>query len=220
MMRSNGIRRENLSVDYGCLVSKSMLPSPETTGTPITADPSKTQFPPARCGMTEQGGGTIPYQQSTSQAQKVAILKAEAARMLQQQNRAVNTRSAYHSVTDPSPGGRFAKALGEFTVGSTPTVDYPHIPSGPWSSSQPRPPDEEPLGFSVNDMIPVGELHEQLTEQVSAVAPPIGSSSPSPTGRGADPSPLGGQPTAAPLPASPTPRDGSGADFLIRRKFV
>jgi hypothetical protein len=55
--------------------------------------------------------------------------REDKLRILEDDRRA-NTRSAYTGVTDPVAGGRFAKALGEYTVGATPTVEYPKLPEG------------------------------------------------------------------------------------------
>ena len=53
--------------------------------------------------------------------------------------------------------GRFAKA--SIVSGATPTVQYPRLPaSSPWAADMVPP--EEPLGYSVNDLSPTGELHE------------------------------------------------------------
>jgi hypothetical protein len=54
-------------------------------------------------------------------------------------------------------GGRYAKPMN--VIGSTPTVDYPRLPSGPWADPVQVPP-EEPLGFSVEDHEPVGTIQE------------------------------------------------------------
>jgi hypothetical protein len=46
-------------------------------------------------------------------------------------------------------GGRYAKRVPSTVIGSTPSPQYPAIPSGPWSGANPVPP-EQPLGFSVD----------------------------------------------------------------------
>jgi hypothetical protein len=51
----------------------------------------------------------------------------ERARIIREQ-RTVNTRSAMTSVLEPSAGGRFAKALGEYTVGALPRSNIPRFP--------------------------------------------------------------------------------------------
>lgn len=60
--------------------------------------------------------------------------------------------------------GRFAKP--SVVSGANPTVQYPRLPaSSPWAADMVPP--EEPLGYSVNDLSPTGELHE--------LAGPVGS---------------------------------------------
>jgi hypothetical protein len=84
----------------------------------------------------------------------------EKAAILQNEKR-LNTRAAMQAVLDPSLSGRFAKeAKADFTVGRDEVVNYPRLPAGgPWGSG-PQVGLEPPLGFSVNDLEPTGELHE------------------------------------------------------------
>lgn len=71
-----------------------------------------------------------------------------------------NTPTTYHALASAGleleSGGRFAQDTR--VTGSTPTTDYPAA-SGPWSGADPQPP-EEPLGESVDDMVPVGTAVE------------------------------------------------------------
>jgi DNA-binding transcriptional regulator YhcF (GntR family) len=107
---------------------------------------------------------------SYSQAEEWADNTKQRLDRALQEDRAVNTRAAMHQLLDPTPSGRFAKALGEFTVGSTPTVDYPHLPeTSPWS--QPQPGLEPPLGIDVSYVEPCGTQAE-IERSLSAMAPP------------------------------------------------
>jgi hypothetical protein len=102
--------------------------------------------------MTTQAPSTdLPTDNQITQEQRARLLREE---------RSINTRAAMHSLLDPSAGGRFAKEVkADFTVGRDEAVHYPRLPSGPWGSG-PQVGVEPPLGFSVNDLEPTGELHE------------------------------------------------------------
>jgi hypothetical protein len=126
----------------------------------------------------------------------------ERARIIREQ-RTVNTRSAMTSVLEPSAGGRFAKALGEYTVGATPTVEYPPLPDGsPWRQQQPPP--EEPFGVDIGYVEVCGTDAEIaraaaiLEHSAAASSPPQGQSD-------ADPLPplLPGSANSAPLTEPP-----------------
>jgi hypothetical protein len=107
--------------------------------------------------------------------------------------------------------GRFAKALGEYTVGSAPTVEYPKLPDGsPWRQQQP--PNEEPFGIDIQYVEPCGTDAE--IERAAAIADSaatdnlLGGSCAdaevSPPSAKADPLPplLTGSATSAPLTSS------------------
>jgi hypothetical protein len=87
-----------------------------------------------------------PYSQEATLAERLVALEEE---------RLAGTRSAYTNITNPEPSGRWKKPAQP----SDPSKLYPPIPGGPWGSG-PQVPDEPPLGFSVNDLEPCGELHE------------------------------------------------------------
>jgi len=59
---------------------------------------------------------------------------------------------------DNEAGGRFQKQAPTNVIGSSP-VSYPKLKSGPWAD-QPMPPEEPPLGFSVDETPIVGETFE------------------------------------------------------------
>jgi hypothetical protein len=80
---------------------------------------------------------------------------SQASRALAiEEERLANTRAALTEVVSPSGGGRFATTLRQ----QINTVEYPWLPSGPWTG--PQPPPEESLGFSVEEMPVMGEPHE------------------------------------------------------------
>jgi hypothetical protein len=110
---------------------------------------------------------TTPYQQEASREEKAAIIQNE---------KRLNTRAAMTSVLDPALAGRFAAtAKADFTVGRDPTVEYPKLPDGsPWRQQQP--PDEEPLGFSVEEMPVMGEPFEQERAYLLSAAASVASS--------------------------------------------
>jgi hypothetical protein len=133
--------------------------------------------------------------------------REDKLRILEESRRA-NTRSAYTGVASPVAGGRFAKALGEYTVGATPTVEYPPLPDGsPWRQQQPPP--EEPLGFSVEDMPVMGEPFEAerayLISAATSLSSGDGDAEVTPPSAKADPVPplLPGSAASAPLTEPP-----------------
>jgi hypothetical protein len=70
-------------------------------------------------------------------------------------------------------GGRFGKANPTIVVGATPTPAYPQLPaSSPWAHDPV--PNEEPLGYSVNDLEPAGiSLSPAAPGPVSTAAPSL-----------------------------------------------
>jgi hypothetical protein len=103
--------------------------------------------------------------------------RAERAKLIQEE-KLMNTRQALHSVIEPAAGGRFATALRQ----QINTVEYPWLPSGPWTG--PQPPPEENLGFSVEEMPVMGEPFEaERAANLLAAATSLGGS-----GSDADPS--------------------------------
>jgi hypothetical protein len=75
--------------------------------------------------------------------------------------------------TDDDLGGRYAKVHSTTVVGSSP-ASYPAQPStSPWHHD-PVPP-EMPLGYSVEEMEPVGEIHERSGD---ATGPPSTTAAP------------------------------------------
>jgi hypothetical protein len=68
-------------------------------------------------------------------------------------------KDTFHTRTRDEAGGRFAQVNKSTVVGSDPATLYPRLPGGPWAA-QPMPPEEPPLGFSVEDHDPVGQPWE------------------------------------------------------------
>jgi hypothetical protein len=172
--------------------------------------------------MTTQGSGTRqPFNNPSPQAERIRILKEQARVIAEQEERSAGTRAAYNNIVDPLPSGRWSKP----SRGNDPATLYPALPDGPWSSSQPQPPPEEPLGYSVEDMLPVGEPHEIS----AALAPPAVVSPVVRQDRGADPDLLpsgsanwAGSPSSAAtsFPTRDVAAGGAGPSSFKRRRFT
>jgi hypothetical protein len=82
-----------------------------------------------------------------------------------------------HGVTaaDDESGGRFAKQEGARpqVIGTDPIPKYPQLPSGPWSGDDPVP-DEPPLGYRIDEMIPLESPTgvQSLSASVATGGPP------------------------------------------------
>jgi hypothetical protein len=160
-----------------------------------------------------------PFNNPSSHAERVALLKAEAERILQQQNRNINTRSALTEVISPSAGGRFARAAVEQTNNasrSDPSQLYPQMPEGnPWRSDPVGL--EPPFPGDISYVEPCGTL-EEIERSLSALAEPVAVS----PAAAADPSVIADQEPTGPLPTHhrlQIARAGSGSSFP-RRRFV
>jgi hypothetical protein len=145
--------------------------------------------------MTQAPTSRTSFDNPTTQEQRARILEDE---------RRTNTRAAMQAMLDPSLGGRFAKEVkADFTVGNSPRVEYPRLPSGPWGNG-PQVPDEPALGFSVNDLEPTGETFEveHSVETAPAASPPgqRTDADPSPQIPGSDTSAGSSLPSAPQLP--------------------
>ena len=89
------------------------------------------------------------YQNKSSQAERKQVLRNDAR---------VRSGSTFFDHThNNDEGGRYAKPMN--VTGSTPTVEYPRLPSGPWADPVQIPP-EEPLGYGISEAPIVGEPHE------------------------------------------------------------
>ena len=98
---------------------------------------------------------TRPYRNEATQSEKREVLK--------------DTYFARQQNTADDAGGRFTKLTPTNVTGSTPVPSYPQQPTNsPWSSN-PVPP-EEPLGFSVDELLP--NLGGQSNSPSSSTAPP------------------------------------------------
>lgn len=87
------------------------------------------------------------------------ISQAEKRRIMLEE-RGLRTYHGHATASaDEDRGGRFAVRSPATVIGTSP-VSYPRQPEGsPWACD-PVPP-ERPLGYSVNDLEPVGEIHER-----------------------------------------------------------
>jgi hypothetical protein len=103
------------------------------------------------------------FQNTASQGEKAEVLRNDRA--LRPGDREPTTFHQLASV-DVELGGRFARP--DYITGTEPASRYPHLPaSSPWASD-PVPP-EEPLGFAIDAMDPVGTAAE--IEASLAVSP-------------------------------------------------
>jgi hypothetical protein len=83
----------------------------------------------------------------------------EKAAILKNDQRARHTFQSRAIAEADEIQGRFAEINKSNVVGSQQAVHYPRLPSGPWADPVQVPP-EEPLGFSVEAMEPVGTIQE------------------------------------------------------------
>ena len=86
-------------------------------------------------------------------------------------DRKVRETATYHSVAqsvvDDERGGRYATEGGKQTVIGSSPIAYPQQPStSPWHSDPIG--TEPPLGYSVEEMEPVGEPHERTASATSS----------------------------------------------------
>jgi hypothetical protein len=91
--------------------------------------------------------------------------KAEALRNERRLRRGEREPSTYHKLAGLADdlGGRFAVEAGQ-----SKSTDYPMQPaSSPWSGAGADPGLEAPLGYSVNDLEPTGEAHEQALSELA-----------------------------------------------------
>src|SRR5215813_14481930 len=97
------------------------------------------------------------------------ISQAERRRIMADDRRA-KTYFGQAQHADDELGGRYAKVRSTTVVGSSPS-SYPAQPStSPWHRDPV--PDEPPLGYSVDAVEPVGEIHERRPPSIAA-APAI-----------------------------------------------
>jgi hypothetical protein len=114
-------------------------------------------------------------------------------RQVMENDRQVRVAATYHSVAqaalDDERGGRYAAGSGSkaSVVGTSP-ISYPTQPPGsPWAKDECPP--EPPLGFSVDEQEPVGEMFERAsiadgTSVIEGNGPGAVMSSPPRSGRG------------------------------------
>jgi hypothetical protein len=130
-----------------------------------------------------------------------------------------------HTHEDLDVGGRFAKQEGARpqVIGTDPIPKYPQLPSGPWSGDDPVP-DEPPLGYRIDEMIPLESPTgvQPLSASVATDGPPAneqseadlavsfdrGDGGPSPLSNG-DPAPTVVRSSASARNAADVPAAGS-----------
>ena len=104
------------------------------------------------------------------------ISQAERRRIMSEQRR-MQTYSGHALDGEPELGGRFKKVNTTTVTGTGPGPSYPRIPSGPWAKNEM--PDEPPLGYSVEEHEPTGELHEQRASTGTVEGGPVARNDPS-----------------------------------------
>jgi hypothetical protein len=77
--------------------------------------------------------------------------------------------STSHTHPEDEAGGRFQKVNAATVIGSEPTPKYPILPAGPWSGTDPVS-TEPPLGYSVNQMMP---LEPSASPSVEGTGPTV-----------------------------------------------
>jgi len=86
------------------------------------------------------------------------ISQAEKRRILIEERR-LRTYQGRAMADLEDAGGRYSAVTKQSVTGSTPSSAYPRMPSGPWAENEMPP--EPPLGYEIDAMEPVGELHER-----------------------------------------------------------
>ena len=100
-----------------------------------------------------------PYEQDATQEERRKTLKND----LHQPSTLLDQAKLSEDL-----GGRYKSAIS----GTAQSVEYPAIPSGPWSSGYAQLPPEEPLGYSMSDVEPCGTPAEiEASLAVSECAP-------------------------------------------------
>jgi hypothetical protein len=104
------------------------------------------------------------------------ISQSEKRRILAEDRKARSTYFQHaQSVIDEDRGGRFSAAGSSPKVVGASSISYPAQPEGsPWRSDPV--PAEMPLGYSVDEQEPVGELHERTASTTAASAVEDGAS--------------------------------------------
>jgi hypothetical protein len=104
------------------------------------------------------------------QVERLAIIRGE--QKLRPGDQQPTTLHAMSRLSNDLEGRASAR---DYVSGSDPNVDYPALPSGPWSSNYGRVPDEPPLNYSVLEQEPVGTPAEVAASiaALSAAASPV-----------------------------------------------
>jgi len=90
----------------------------------------------------------------------------EQQRILAEERKVLSTyRDHAQANADDDLGGRFGTIREKPKVIGVSPITYPRLPSGPWASNEM--PDEPCLGYSVEEMEPTGEIHEQRRQEAA-----------------------------------------------------
>jgi hypothetical protein len=149
-------------------------------------------------------GASLMSQAPTSNSTITSdVTQTERARVIKE----TNTRVAYARVVDPQPQGRWAKS----GQSQDPATWYPHLPSNnPWSSDPV--PNEEPLGYCIDQMDPIGDTFEVNPPSIAMPCAPL---------MAADPITARGQPTATDSgPEASSPMVSGSSPSFLRRRFT
>jgi len=84
---------------------------------------------------------------------------------IEQQRILAEERKVLQANADDDLGGRFGTIREKPKVIGVSPITYPRLPSGPWASNEM--PDEPCLGYSVEEMEPTGEIHEQRRQEAA-----------------------------------------------------
>ena len=90
-----------------------------------------------------------------SQKEKREILAGD------RQRKATTYRDHAQAFADEDRGGRFAVLDKPKVTGSAPVIQYPRLPGDNPSNQLAMTGEELPLGYSIEEMEPTGELHER-----------------------------------------------------------
>ena len=91
------------------------------------------------------------------------VSQSEKRRILAEDRRMRTYHAVAQASIDDDRGGRFG-VVGRTTVTGAAPISYPRQPSGSPANQAAMVGDEPPLGYSVDALEPVGELHERAVK--------------------------------------------------------
>src|SRR5262245_16943788 len=117
--------------------------------------------------MATSGRADVPSAEEVMTADEIS--QAQKRRILAEDRLATTYHSASQAFVDEERGGRFAALEKPTVTGSSGAVRYPRQREGsPWRDDPVGV--EPPLGFDVNTIEPVGEVHERAGTSPSSSA--------------------------------------------------